>query len=82
MKSLKERVAEREERKEAAQKAAEDNGTAQPKTGDGGGGGNDEAEDYNTWTVAELRDELAKRELPTSGNKADLVAALEENDNG
>lgn len=37
-------------------------------------------EDYSTWTNDKLREELSNRDLETSGNKADLVARLEEND--
>jgi SAP domain len=35
---------------------------------------------YQDSTVAELKDELADRDLPKSGNKDDLVARLEESD--
>lgn len=76
MKSLEARVADRQKRKEEAAKEAKASGTAAP-TDDGDGS---DAEDYNTWTVEELKAELKNRELPTTGNKADLVAALEEND--
>ncbi len=38
--------------------------------------------DYSEWKVAELRDELDARGLDTDGNKADLVARLEEDDQG
>jgi hypothetical protein len=41
----------------------------------------DEDEGYASWTNDELREELGRRELETSGNKADLVARLEESDN-
>lgn len=37
-------------------------------------------EDYGSLTVDELREELANRDLSTSGNKPDLVARLEEDD--
>jgi hypothetical protein len=33
-------------------------------------------DDLDTWTVEELKDELAARGEPTSGNKADLVKRL------
>lgn len=36
--------------------------------------------DYNSWTVAELQQELENRELSKSGSKAELVARLEEDD--
>lgn len=51
--------------------------------------GNDNAEatdeevdedSYSSWTVDELQDELRKRDLPVSGNKAELVERLEGND--
>lgn len=37
-------------------------------------------DEYDTWTNDQLRDELAERELPTSGNKAELVARLRDDD--
>jgi SAP domain-containing protein len=37
-------------------------------------------DDYDEWTNEELRDELEKRELSKSGNKAELVARLREDD--
>lgn len=40
----------------------------------------DEEETYESWTVAELREELTARNLHTSGNKEELVARLEEDD--
>lgn len=40
-----------------------------------------ETEDnYDTWDKAGLRAELENRELPTSGNKAELIARLREDD--
>lgn len=39
-----------------------------------------EAASYAGWTKGELEAELQKRGLPTSGNKPDLIARLEEND--
>jgi len=33
-------------------------------------------EPYDTWLLAELKDECAAREVPTSGNKPDLIARL------
>lgn len=42
--------------------------------------GDDDSEDYNDWKVATLREELTNRDLPTSGNKAELVARLVEDD--
>jgi hypothetical protein len=38
------------------------------------------AEDYESLTVVELREELADRGLPTSGHKDELIARLEEDD--
>lgn len=37
-------------------------------------------EDYNGWTVDQLKSELKNRELSTSGSKSDLVSRLEEDD--
>jgi hypothetical protein len=37
---------------------------------------------YESQTVAELKDELAERDLPKTGKKEDLVARLEESDQG
>lgn len=39
-----------------------------------------EEDQYASQTVAELRALLSERELPTSGNKADLVERLHEDD--
>ena len=41
-----------------------------------------ESDDYSTWTVAELRDELQTRgiDVPSGSVKADLVQALESDD--
>jgi hypothetical protein len=39
-----------------------------------------EGSSYSESTVAELKDELAERDLPKSGKKEDLVARLEEDD--
>lgn len=36
--------------------------------------------DYEGWTVAQLREVLAKRELPTSGTKPELVTRLRTHD--
>jgi len=36
--------------------------------------------DYNKFKVAELKEMLSSRGLPTSGNKSDLVARLSEAD--
>lgn len=38
--------------------------------------------DYSSWTNKQLQDELTKRELPTYGNKGDLVTRLVEADAG
>ena len=35
---------------------------------------------YKEWTLDDLRDELRARQLPTSGNKPELVERLEDND--
>jgi MoxR-like ATPase len=40
----------------------------------------EEPSTYQDSTVAELKDELAERDLPRSGKKEDLVARLEEDD--
>jgi hypothetical protein len=40
----------------------------------------EEEEDYSQWSVADLRSELESRELPTGGNKPDLVQRLQEDD--
>ncbi len=37
---------------------------------------------YPDWTVAQLRSELRARELPVSGNKAELAARLAADDEG
>lgn len=42
--------------------------------------GQEPPEDYNDWTVPQLQHELGQRELPKSGNKPELVARLEEDD--
>ena len=44
------------------------------------GGGDPPAVDYTARQGSDLKDELRRRELPVSGNKAALVARLEEND--
>ncbi len=36
--------------------------------------------DYEAWTKTELQEELAKRELPTSGTKAELITRLRTHD--
>ena len=43
-------------------------------------GGEEPPEDYNDWTVPQLQGELGNRSLPKSGNKADLVSRLAEDD--
>lgn len=40
----------------------------------------DELLPYPDWSVQELRDELAGRELSTTGKKMELIARLEEDD--
>lgn len=40
----------------------------------------DADDDYDDWTNEELREELDKRELSKSGNKAELMARLREDD--
>lgn len=39
-----------------------------------------EGDDYDSWKKAELEAEVEKRGLDASGNKADLIAALREDD--
>ena len=39
-----------------------------------------DSKDYSDLTNEELKAELAKRELPVSGNKDELIARLTEND--
>jgi hypothetical protein len=39
-----------------------------------------EETDYNEWTATELRDELAGRQLATSGKKSDLIERLQASD--
>lgn len=46
----------------------------------GDGASSDDDESYDALSVDELKDELKARELSTSGNKKDLVARLEEDD--
>jgi hypothetical protein len=41
-------------------------------------GQSDDDDDLNDWTVAELKEELERLDLPVSGTKAELVARLEE----
>lgn len=52
--------------------------SAPEPSGDGDDGGG--SEDYDSKNVPELRDLLKDRDLPTAGNKAELVARLEEDD--
>lgn len=40
----------------------------------------DEEEGYGSWNVAQLKKELANREMSTAGNRKTLVARLEEAD--
>ncbi len=47
---------------------------------EGSAGDEASAEGYDSQTKAELEAELESRGLPTSGNKAELVARLEEAD--
>lgn len=42
--------------------------------------GEEPPEDYNDWNLDQLRFELGNRDLPKGGNKKDLVARLEEDD--
>jgi hypothetical protein len=39
-----------------------------------------EADNYDEWTNAQLAEELEKRDLAHSGNKAELIERLREND--
>lgn len=47
---------------------------------DGDDDGSDGDDGYEDMSVDDLKAELAKRDLPVSGNKAALVARLEEDD--
>lgn len=38
------------------------------------------SDDYDAWKVGELRDALKELDLPTEGNKAELIARLREAD--
>lgn len=80
MKSLEERIADRKKRKEEAAAEAKKNGTGQVQADDGDGG---EGDEYTDYTVAELKAELDKRKISyASGSvKADLIKALEADDN-
>lgn len=90
MKSLDERVEDRKQREADAQKAAEENGNKQPESkpskrkGKGKPADSEEVEEteYESMTVAELKAELDERgvEYASGALKADLIAALEEND--
>jgi hypothetical protein len=53
--------------------------TIMPHTRDDSGGGN-EPEGYEAWTKEDLQDELAKRDLPKTGNKPELIERLEQDD--
>lgn len=55
--------------------APEPTGDPNPDPNAGG-----EAKKYDDLTNDELKDLLSERDLPVSGNKADLVARLEEDD--
>lgn len=73
MKSLKERIADREQREEEAKRQAEERTTNDNSA---------EELDYSDWTVPKLKEELEARgvDYDSSAKKADLVAALEAND--
>lgn len=45
-----------------------------------GDAGSSPGSEYADWTNADLQDELEERGLPKSGNKAELIARLEEDD--
>lgn len=47
---------------------------------DAGATGQDDGEDYSTWSLPDITAELGARGLPTSGSKAAKIARLEEND--
>lgn len=83
MKSLKERLADREERAAQAEADKETAGEilragTGTRTDDGEGG----EEGYDSWTVAELKSELDSREIEyaSSDKKADLIKLLNDND--
>lgn len=59
-------------------RAGEIPGEDEPESEDDG----DDAEDsdYSEWSIEELKDALRTRGLPVSGNKDELVARLEEDD--
>ena len=42
--------------------------------------GGQEESDYSEWSKDELSAELESRDLPKTGNKAELIARLEESD--
>lgn len=42
--------------------------------------GDEEGEDYSSWEIQDLKDELKKRKLPTKGKKSVLAARLEKDD--
>lgn len=45
-----------------------------------GNGGEEPDESYSAMTKDELQEELAKRDLPVSGNKPELIERLEQDD--
>jgi hypothetical protein len=42
----------------------------------------EEADEYDSWSIAQLKKELRKRELPVTGTQAKLIARLREADSG
>lgn len=87
MKSLEERIADRERREDEAEKSKQERseilngGTLAEGTGAGSDGESQDTS-YNSWKVDELKEELDRRgvDYATNAKKADLIAALEGDD--
>lgn len=70
----------RERRERVRDKREQNTENADGDTPAEAAGEEEEDEGYQSWTNEQLREELDSRELSTTGNKADLVARLEEDD--